>query len=242
MSFASRYISEVEGGKGFVGGAKEAAKGTAKDFKKQFSKENLVQSMFGGDDIISAALRNKFGVKGPGKGKKDKTPSPAGGDGQGISSEGISFLKIIAKESMAIPSMARDTNVLRQNLQKLVKIFGGKAATKRDSVEEREKDLSFFAQEDAKEAEIEAQRQTAGSEETTPTPEKKEEKGEGLLDSIMQMFSGGFMEGIKKLFNKKMLMKVFSKVFLPIAIIGTLFSGITEVLKSIKKQEVSLKQ
>jgi hypothetical protein len=231
MSFASRYISEVEGGKGFVGGAKEAAKGTAKDFKKQFSKENLVQSMFGGDDIISAALRNKFGVKGPGKGKKDKTPSPAGGDGQGISSEGISFLKIIAKESMAIPSMARDTNVLRQNLQKLVKIFGGKAATKRDSVEEREKDLSFFAQEDAKEAEIEAQRQTAGSEETTPTPEKKEEKGEGLLDSIMQMFSGGFMEGIKKLFNKKMLMKVFSKVFLPIAIIATLFSGITAGFK-----------
>jgi hypothetical protein len=231
MSFASRYISEVEGGKGFVGGAKEAAKGTAKDFKKQFSKENLVQSMFGGDDIISAALRNKFGVKGPGKGKKDKTPSPAGGDGQGISSEGISFLKIIAKESMAIPSMARDTNVLRQNLQKLVKIFGGKAATKRDSVEEREKDLSFFAQEDAKEAEIEAQRQTAGSEETTPTPEKKEEKGEGLLDSIMKMFSGGFMEGIKKLFNKKMLMKVFSKVFLPIAIIATLFSGITAGFK-----------
>jgi hypothetical protein len=61
--------------------------------------------------------------------------------------------------------------------------------------------------------------------------EKKEEKGEGLLDSIMQMFSGGFMEGIKKLFNKKMLMKVFSKVFLPIAIIGTLFSGITDGFK-----------
>ena len=45
MSFASRYISEVEGGKGFVGGAKEAAKGTAKDFGKKFSKENIVQNM-----------------------------------------------------------------------------------------------------------------------------------------------------------------------------------------------------
>jgi hypothetical protein len=239
MSFASRYISEVEGGKGFVGGAKEAAKGTAKDFGKQFSKENIVQNMFGGDDIISAALRNKFGVKGPGKGKKDKTPSPAGGDGQGISSEGISFLKIIAKESMAIPSMARDTNVLRQNLQKLVKIFGGKAATKRDSVEEREKDLSFFAQEDAKEEKKEKYSSeifTANASgdamiSAKPTSEKKEEKGEGLLDSIMQMFSGGFMEGIKKLFNKKMLMKVFSKVFLPIAIIGTLFSGIMDGFK-----------
>jgi hypothetical protein len=160
--FKSRYISEVEGGKGLIGGAKEAAKGSAKDFGKKFSKENLVRSMFGGDDILSALIRTKFGVKGSSKGKKDKTPSPAGEEGQGISSEGISFLKIIAKESMAIPSMARDTNVLRQNLQKLVKIWGGDAATKKDSVEEREKDLSFFAEQDAREAEIEAQRQTAG--------------------------------------------------------------------------------
>ena len=234
MSFASRYISEVEGGKGLIGGAKEAAKGSAKDFGKKFSKENLVRSMFGGDDILSALIRTKFGVKGSSKGKKDKTPSPAGEEGQGISSEGISFLKIIAKESMAIPSMARDTNVLRQNLQKLVKIWGGDAATKKDSVEEREKDLSFFAEQDAREAEIEAQRQTVGSEETTPTPptpEKKEEKGEGLLDSIMKMFSGGFMDGIKKLFNPKMLMKVFSKVFLPLTIVATLFSGIMDGFK-----------
>jgi hypothetical protein len=36
--FASRYISEVESGKGFVGGAGRAAVGTMKDIGKTFSK------------------------------------------------------------------------------------------------------------------------------------------------------------------------------------------------------------
>lgn len=232
MSFASRYISEVGGGKGFIGGAKEAATGTAKDFGKKFSKENIVQNMFGGDDMISAAIRSKFGVKKETKKGKDGKPSVDGKDSEeAFSGKGSSFLKIIAKESMAIPTMARDTNVLRQNLQKLVKIFGGTSASKKDSVEEREKDLSFFAEQDAREAEIEAQRQTSGADKTKPTPEKKEEKGEGILDSIMKMFSGGFMQGIKKLFDPKMLGKILTKVFLPIAIIATLFSGITAGFK-----------
>lgn len=232
MSFASRYISEVGGGKGFIGGAKEAATGTAKDFGKKFSKENIVQNMFGGDDMISAAIRSKFGVKKETKKGKDGKPSVDGKDSEeAFSGKGSSFLKIIAKESMAIPTMARDTNVLRQNLQKLVKIFGGTSASKKDSVEERGKDLSFFAEQDAREAEIEAQRQTSGADKTKPTPEKKEEKGEGILDSIMKMFSGGFMQGIKKLFDPKMLGKILTKVFLPIAIIATLFSGITAGFK-----------
>ena len=59
-TFASRYISEVEQGKGLFGGAKEATKDSFKDIGKSFSKENiktkLVQSMFGGDDIFLSLI------------------------------------------------------------------------------------------------------------------------------------------------------------------------------------------
>jgi hypothetical protein len=228
MSFASRYISEVEGGKGFVGGAKEAAKGTAKDFGKKFSKENIVQNMFGGDDIISAALRNKFGVKGPGKGKKDKTPSPAGEDGQGLSSEGISFLKIIAKNSMALPGMARDMNVLRQNIQKLVKLKGGKSRI--DAAD------NFFDREDKRESDLEAQ--TIKGSKVTPVSSKEgeEEGGSTLLAKLIEgffifLFAKRLIGILKNIFSPKALLSVFKRVFVPLLIIGTLFSGITDGFK-----------
>jgi hypothetical protein len=228
MSFASRYISEVEGGKGFVGGAKEAAKGTAKDFGKKFSKENIVQNMFGGDDIISAALRNKFGVKGPGKGKKDKTPSPAGEDGQGLSSEGISFLKIIAKNSMALPGMARDMNVLRQNIQKLVKLKGGKSRIGAAD--------NFFDREDKRESDLEAQTMKGSKVTPVSSKEGEEEGGSTLLAKLIEgffifLFAKKLIGILKNIFSPKALLSVFKRVFVPLLIIGTLFSGITDGFK-----------
>ena len=94
--FASRYISEVEGGKGLVGGLGSAFSGTTKDIGKKFSKENIVRSTFGGDDIFSALIRSKLGVKK--KPEKEKTPTKEGSaEGGGFPTEGITFLKIIAK-------------------------------------------------------------------------------------------------------------------------------------------------
>lgn len=232
--FAARYLSEIESGKGFGAAGKMAATGSLKDIKKTFGKESVVRAAFGGEDIVSAFIRGKLGVKG--KEKKEKTPTKLGyaGVSQGISADSSIFLKIIAKESMAIPGMARDTNVLRQNLQQLVKLWGGKAATKKEvdeSKKERQQDVSYFAEQDKKEAELEAQRQTPGGKSAvTPTPEKKDGGG-GFLDSIMSLFADGFISGIKKLFSPKMLGQILKKVFLPIAIIGTLFSGITDGFK-----------
>jgi hypothetical protein len=225
-SFASRYISEVEGGKGLVGGAGSAIKGSAKDFTKQFGKENIVRNMFGGSDIFSALIRSKLGVKL--KPEKDKKPSAEGSGGEGISAQGITFLKIIAKNSMSLPGMARDMNVLRQNVQKLVKIKAGpqKKGTKAYAT----KADTFFLREDERERALEAQRLKVEGKPTAETPTGKDKEG-GFLNSIIQMFSGGFTSAIKTLFSPKMLMKVFSKVFVPLAIIGTLFSGITAGFK-----------
>lgn len=242
--FASRYLSEVEGGKGLIGGAKAALEGTTKDVGKTFSKENVVRSMFGGDDIFSAVIRGKMGVKK--KEEKEKSPTAlsnrgldniqnqvdslskevqAKGESGGLSEDSLAYLKIIAKNSISIPMMARDVNVLRQNLVKLTKLKGGKgsAPTKADA---------FFLKEDEREAALEVQRQKYGG--TKKEPGQKEGDGEGgggLIDTIMSFFSGGFMKAIRFIFNPKMLSKIFSKVFLPIAIIGTLFSGIKDGFK-----------
>ena len=217
---ASRYLSSLEGGKGFAGAAKETYSGVGKDISRSFGKERVVRTMVGGDDILSAYIRGKLGVKK--KPGKEKEPSKIGGaEGEGgFSSEGATFLKIIAKNSMSLPGMARDMNVLRQNVVKLVKLKGGKSRGAADA---------YFLKEDEREKALEAQKLKVGGK-PSPTGAPKEKEG-GLLDSIIGMFSGGFMDAIKSLFNPKMLMKVFSKVFLPLAIIGTLFSGIMDGFK-----------
>jgi hypothetical protein len=219
MSFASKYLSELESGKGLIGGAKSAAAGSAKDFGKQFGKENIVRAMFGGEDMFSAMIRGKLGVKR--KAGKEKEPEKVGG--AEMSGDSAVLLKVIAKNSMALPGMARDMNVLRQNVVKLVKLKGGKSRGAADA---------FFLKEDERERALEAQRMKAGGAETTPTAAAPSgDKEGGMLDSIMGMFSGNFMESIKSIFNVKNLISVFKKVFLPLAIIGTLFSGITAGFK-----------
>ena len=225
--FASRYISEVEEGKGLIGGLGSAFSGTTKDIGKKFSKENLVRSTFGGDDIFSALIRSKLGVKK--KPEKEKTPTKEGSaEGGGFPTEGITFLKIIAKNTMSIPWMARDMNVLRQNLVKLVKLKGGKdAATNKAD--------TFFLREDEREASLEAQRQKYEGVKPAGSEEGKGEGGGGIIDSVVALFSGGFMKAIRFIFNPKNLAKIFSKVFLPIAIIGTLFSGIMDGFKRYKE-------
>jgi hypothetical protein len=225
MSFASKYISEIEGGKGLIGGAKEAGRGTVKDIKQKFSKDNIVRSIFGGEDIFSAAIRSKLGVKKEKKGKA----SPEGTGDQGLSSEGITFLKILAKNSMSLPGVARDMNVMRQNIQKLVKLEAG--PQKKGKKAYATGADTFFLREDERERALEAQKGKVEGKPTAQAPGAGKDKEGGFLDSIMGFFSGGFMSAIKTLFSPKTLMKVFSKVFLPIAIIGTLFSGIMDGFK-----------
>ena len=89
--------------------------------------------------------------------KKTKNPKSPTKEGQdttaNISADVIPFLNIIAKNSIALPGMARDMNVLRQNIVQLVKLKSAEAVTtKADKFfrteEQREKDL-----EDARKAE-----------------------------------------------------------------------------------------
>ena len=213
--FKSKYISELEKGKGLIGGAKGAASSSMDDFKKQFSKESIAKKAFGGDDILSALIRGKMGIK---KEKGGKSPSKDGESGGGLGEDATSVLNIIAKNSMSLPGMARDMNVLRQNIVKLVKLKGGKTSRFGGKADEYFKGSK--EREDALEAER-ASKKKIPAKSSSPTPE-----GGGGIGDIFTMIKNGLIQGAKFLFNPKNLLKILGRLALPLLIISTLFSGI----------------
>jgi hypothetical protein len=261
--FSSNLKSRVESGEGLLSSIAESTKGRIKDIRETFSAKGLKRigrkaymSAFGGDDILSSYMRGRI------QNKVDKidatknviadTKEISGVQQESVSLDNIS-LKLVTQNSMTLPGIARDMNVMRQNMQKLVKIWGDKdtnVATGADahmlkeserakklevmSEEERKKDISFFEEQDKKEAELEAGR---GKKEgaTVVQAGDQPEKKEGFLDNIIAMFSNGFMNGIKSLFSVKNLLTVVKRVFLPLVIIGTLFSGIMDGFKRYKE-------
>jgi hypothetical protein len=127
--------------------------------------------------------------------------------------DGLSVLKaqfrIVAKNSIVLPQMARDTNLMKQNIAKLVRAQGDTPAKKADA---------FFQRAGDRESQYENAIK-AGK----PTPEKevkKEDKGGGFLQKIF-----GFL-----LAPITLLVKLFS------SILGTLTGGLkklSEVIGSI---------
>jgi hypothetical protein len=225
-TFASKYISEVEQGKGLFGGAKEASKGSIKDIGKSFSKENiktkLVQSAFGGDDIFSALIRSKLGVKK--KQKKGESPTKDGADSN--------FLQTIAQNSLALPGIAKDMNILRQNIVELARI-----ERKSEEQQDLSKQGDFFKSQDAEESQLEAARlkpQSSGS----PTVIKKDGDmkdssagGGGFLGGIIDSVKNGLLGGITSVFNPMSLLKILGKAFAIGALLYSLFEGITAGFK-----------
>jgi hypothetical protein len=216
--FKSKYISELEKGKGLIGGAKGAASSSMDDFKKQFSKESVAKKAFGGDDILSALIRGKMGIK---KEKSGKSPSKEGESGGGLGEDATSVLTIIAKNSMSLPGMARDMNVLRQNIVKLVKLKGGETSRFGGKADE------FFKGSKEREDALEAERASktkipAKAPSTSPAPAA----GGGGIGDIFTMIKDGLIQGAKFLFNPKNLLKILGRLALPLLIISTLFSGI----------------
>lgn len=261
--FGSDIKSRVEEGQGLGQAIGGAIGGKLQDIRNTFSAKGLKRigrkaymSAFRGDDILAAYMRGRIQKK-PENLNTTKNIIADTKDISGVKQESVSLdnvsLKIVTQNSMSLPGIARDLNVMRQNLQKLVKIWGDKdteAATGADahflkegerakkldvmSEEERKKDISFFEEQDKKEAELEAGRSKKEGATVVQTGDQPEKK-EGFLDSIIAMFSNGFMNGLKSMFSVKNLLGVLKRVFLPIVIIGTLFSGIMDGVKKYKE-------
>jgi putative chitinase len=123
------------------------------------------------------------------------------------------ILNVIAKNFLLFPSIARDVNVARQNMQILVKMAGGKSTNRADSTKEED---------DKKQKKIQAKSKKS------PTPEAQDSDGLGSKigrkiwskiksSKVFRKLKIGFkklkrsiVNVIKKMFNKKLLAKIFS--------------------------------
>lgn len=191
-SFTDIYKQELKG-KGVLSSLGSAA---LKRTKERLDPRNM---LFGGTGILSATGQKIFG-----KGYSAINRSPVGkkiAESGELKSEALNSLlvssqrqeaqlTIIAKNSMNNNAMARDMNVMRQNMMKLVTLSGGKASRGADM---------FFKNKDAREAAYESQfSKTVTKTATSPTPivEKKDDGRGGILGLLLTL--GGTIVGAIK--------------------------------------------
>jgi hypothetical protein len=229
----------LESGAGFGESFRESTKDKVADIQETFSKKGLKKfgkrtynEFFGGDDIFSSYMRGRLNK---GKRKQESASTEGGGTSptkegsEGVGAEELAVLNVIAKNCMSLPGIARDMNVLRQNLVKLVKLQPGGKDKARVGAD------MYFKTADQREDMLESQKAKAMSKVPTvagakPPEEKKEGGGflSGILNSVMSFFSGGFMTAIKSLFSPGMILKAITKVFVPLTIIASLVNGIMD--------------
>jgi flagellar rod assembly protein/muramidase FlgJ len=129
----------------------------------------------------------------------------------------ITNTKISAKNSLMFPGMARDLNVMRQNMVKMVKLQGGTAATKADM---------FFKTAKEREAEYEVKFQKDGAVSPTPTGGKDKPEGKGGILGMLSGLIPAIISGIGTLGSK-----VLSSIGGAISGLGSLIlQGITSAL------------
>jgi len=234
------FLGGVEVGSGFgVGikkrldkgqGLKQSISGGYGDFKKTLTLENMKRRMlektFGGSGFISTFARGKLK-------KKYGTINPEDDDeGENGTSPTFDYLKSIAQSSLALPSIAKDMNTLRQNIVELARI-----ERKTEDQQDLSKQGDFFKEQDALESQLEAQKlkpQTPGS----PTVIKKYDDmkdsgdaGGGFLGGIIDSVKNGLLGGLTSLFNPMALLKILGKAFAIGALLYSLFEGITAGFK-----------
>jgi len=237
--FSSNVKGRLESGAGFGEAFKESTKDKVADIQETFSKKGLKKfgkktynEFFGGDDIFSSYMRGRLN-KGKGKqesaGTEDSGTSPTKEGSEGVGAEELAVLNVIAKNCMSLPGIARDMNVLRQNLVKLVKLQPGGKDKARVGAD------MYFKTADQREDMLESQKAKAMPKAPTPAgvkppEEKKEGDGflGGILNTVMDFFGSGFLNAIKSLFSPKLIFKAISKVFVPLTIIASLVNGIID--------------
>ena len=180
------------------------------------------------------------------KKKNETSPSKEGveteSSGGGISEDVLPFLNVIAKNSIVLPGMARDMNVLRQNISKLVNLKGKESKVKAEGKADK-----FFQTEDAREAKLEEERKkNAPTKDGKDKKESTEEKkgGGGLLSGLMDMLNPvnllkglfmGIVGAFGALFSGGSIFAILSKIFLPAMIIGGLINGIMDGINTWKE-------
>ena len=232
---AQLYRKSTDEGSGTVGGIFKAS--------KERLKEKLdVRNSFG-SGLLGAVGEKTFG-KGYNALKQGDTgsiaPTPASG---GMDSEQMADdIGILTKNSMAFPGIARDVNVIRQNIVKITNSMVKKRTKvegKGDSKEAATKADMYFLKADEQEAKLEAERAKlkGGREKKSPTPESKKEEGSsfsigGIIQKAVGWLKDGLFRGLKALFKPSNLLKTLGRVFVIGTLIAALVNGIMDGWKT----------
>jgi lysozyme len=159
---------------------------------------------------IPEGLKSSITSKILGKGAKSIASKVSGG---GSDNTTLMF-KVIAKNFIALPGMARDLNVAKQNIMQLVKLEGGKASKDAPDAPLGSKVLS------GEEAQAKLDKELEKGKSKTPTPAvPKKPGGGGLLGTITKMFKIGAV--------------IFALSQIPGGFIKDMFDGIVNSIKEL---------
>ena len=122
-SIADIYKQEKRAGKGLGSALGKKMKENI-DPRKMFDQSGLLVAMFPALKAYSAISKKQ-------RKDKDSSTGASVSDNKIISSIAATSA-LTAKNTMVLPAMARDMNLMRSNIQKLVKLSGGTATTKAD--------------------------------------------------------------------------------------------------------------
>jgi hypothetical protein len=197
MSRLAEILKQEYQTKGIFAGAASALS------KRSKEKMDIRNSLFGGSGLGSIIGRKVFG-KGYSAinsgGSKVSNVSEAISSGSSTILQEISIsTKITAKNTLALPAMARDMHLVKQNIIKMVKLQGGTPTTKAGD---------FFSRQSAREAAFE----NKYSKTTTPT--KVEPKKEG----------GGFLGGLLSILGA--VGSVFKSILSPVSSLAGILGGL----------------
>jgi len=185
MAFKDLVKQQRQQGSGILSSVGSAAAGSARE------SLDIRNALFKSGSLLNTLFPNVKGFKAGEKSTKVKLSSTE----SSLSATKLDQIgentKIAAKNSFVLPAMARDMNVMRQNIVKLVKLQGGTASTKADM---------FFMKAGEREAAYE-NRIGASKQSTSTSPTKTEapEKKGGILGMIGGMLGAmGFFNTLLK--------------------------------------------
>ena len=195
--------------------------GTASAFgKSSREKMDIRNVLFGGSGLGSIVGRKVFGkgYSAIDRSNKSSEMSSAISGSSSVLQEISINSRITAKNSMALPRIAEQMNIMQKNVAKLVKLQGGTPSTKAQS---------YFSSSKFRENVYEASfnKNTKG---TTPT--KVEEKKEGGLGGIVGLVASLFVGLASKLGSFGAIITGLVSTF---AVLGTVLMGTVKLIMGI---------
>ena len=153
----------------------------------------------------------------------DTSPTPE--KEQNAQGESLTYLNIIAKSFLSIEGMARDTNVARQNIVKLVKLKGGTPELGADE---------DFLKSSKAESDLAEQKQKYGKKPSPMAPTQKP-GGLGIVDTIKKFIQVVIFAKLKSMFNPRAILSLLGKLALPLLIVTTLWEGFSSAFDAWKE-------